>query len=120
MGGVTMNLFICYSKCSTCKKAKVFLDKENFLYQERDIKEQNPTFEELKKWHEKGIPLKKMFNTSGNLYKEMKLKEKIPNMTEEEQLKLLSTNGMLVKRPILITSNQVLFGFKEEEYKKVL
>lgn len=115
-----MNLFICYAKCSTCKKAKSFLEKENISYQERDIKSENPTYEELKSWYEKGVPLKKMFNTSGMLYKEMKLKDKLPNVSVEEQLKLLSSDGMLVKRPIFITSNQIIFGFKEEEYRKLV
>ena len=114
-------LFICYSKCSTCKKAKEFLQKNNFSFEERDVKLQNPSYDELKKWYEKsGYSLKRFFNTSGLLYKEMSLKDKLNNMGEEEQLKLLSTNGMLVKRPLLITQNRVFCGFKEDEWKDLL
>ena len=113
-------LFIHYPKCSTCKKAKKFLDDNNIKYEERDIKVNNPTYEELKSWYKiSDLPLKKFFNTSGNLYKELNLKDKLNSMSEEEQLELLSSNGMLVKRPVLITNNKVLLGFKEDEYKKI-
>ena len=115
-------LFICYPKCSTCQKAKRWLDEHNIDYTERHIVEVNPTYDELKEWYSKsGLPLKKFFNTSGLLYKEMKLKDKLPTMSEEEQLSLLATNGMLVKRPLLVKDNMVLVGFKEVEwYEKVL
>lgn len=113
------NLFICYSKCGTCKKARNWLEENNIEFTEREIKENNPTEEELKKWIEKSkYPIKKFFNTSGNLYKELNLKEKLSKMTEEEQIKLLSTDGMLVKRPLMITNNgKVLVGFKESEWE---
>lgn len=112
--------FICYPKCTTCQKAKKWLDDNNIEYELRDIKENNPTFEELTSWHEKsGAPLKKLFNTSGLLYKSMELKTKLPNMTEREMLALLSTDGMLVKRPLLISENLVLIGFKESEWSKI-
>ena len=114
-------LFIYYPKCSTCKKAKKFLEENKYSFEKRDIKLQKPNYEELKKWYEKsGYPLKKFFNTSGLLYKEMNLKEKLNNMSEEEKLKLLSTDGMLVKRPLLITEDMVLCGFKENEWKNLL
>ncbi len=114
-------LFIYYPKCSTCQKAKKFLEENKTSFEERDIKLQNPNYEELKKWYEKsGYPLKKFFNTSGLLYKEMNLKERLNHMSEEEQLKLLSTDGMLVKRPLLITEDKVLCGFKESEWKDLL
>ena len=110
-------LFICYPKCSTCQKAKKWLDEHNIKYTERHIVEDNPTYEELKEWHEKSaLPLKKFFNTSGLLYKEMQLKDKLPDMSEEEQLKLLATNGMLVKRPLVVGDDVVLVGFKEKEW----
>lgn len=110
-------LFVCYPKCTTCGKAKKWLEEQKVEFDERHIAEDNPSYEELKEWHEKsGLPLKKFFNTSGMLYKEMKLKDKIPQMTEDEQLKLLSTNGMLVKRPIAVTEEKVLVGFKEAEW----
>lgn len=110
-------LFICYPKCSTCQKAKKWLEANNIEYKERHIVEDNPTFEELKDWHSKsGLPLKKFFNTSGLLYKEMKLKDKLPAMSEEEQLKLLASNGMLVKRPLLVNGDTVLVGFKEADW----
>lgn len=113
-------LFIHYPKCSTCKKAKKYLDDNNIEYEEINIKENNPTYEELKEWYKiSNLPLKKFFNTSGNLYKELNLKDKLNSMSEEEQLKLLSTNGMLVKRPILIDDKNIILGFKEEEYKKI-
>ncbi len=110
-------LFIEYPKCTTCQKAKKFLVDNGVNFTARHIKEENPTFEELKLWYEKsGLPLKRFFNTSGLLYKSMDLKNKLPEMTEEEQLKLLSTDGMLVKRPILITDNKILVGFRENEW----
>ena len=113
-------LFIEYPACSTCKKAKKWLDEQQLSYQDRHIKEQNPTAEELKTWHQKsGLPLKKFFNTSGLLYKSMNLKEKLPTMTEEEQYALLAADGMLVKRPLLIGETFVLTGFKEAEWKEV-
>ena len=115
-------LFICYPKCSTCQKAKRWLDEHNIEYTERHIVETNPTYDELKEWYSKSeLPLKKFFNTSGLLYKEMQLKDKLPTMSEEEQLSLLASNGMLVKRPLLVKDNMVLVGFKEVEwYEKVL
>lgn len=113
-------LFIHYPKCTTCKKAKKYLDDNNIKYEERNIKNNNPTYEELSNWYQTSdLPLKKFFNTSGNLYKELNLKDRLNSMSEEEQLKLLSSNGMLVKRPVLITNNKVLLGFKEDEYKKI-
>ena len=112
-------LFIYYPKCSTCQKAKKWLDGHNIEYTERHIVEDNPSHDELKEWYKKsGLPLKKFFNTSGLLYKEMKLKEKLSSMSEEEQLKLLSTNGMLVKRPLIVAKDQVLLGFREAEWEK--
>ncbi len=114
-------LFIHYPKCSTCKKSKKWLDERNVKYTERHIVEENPSYDELKEWHEKsGLPLKRFFNTSGLLYKEMKLKDKLPAMSEEEQLKLLATNGMLVKRPIVVRDDLVLVGFKEAEWEDKL
>ncbi|WP_455543478.1 arsenate reductase family protein [Intestinibacter sp.] len=114
-------LFICYPKCSTCKKAKKWLDENNIGYTERHIVENNPTYDELKEWYEKsGLPLKRFFNTSGNIYKEQKLKDKLPTMSEEEQLKLLATNGMLVKRPLVIDVDKVIIGFKEIEWQEKL
>ena len=109
--------FICYPKCTTCQKAKKWLDDNNIEYELRDIKLENPTFDELTEWYKKsGLPLKKFFNTSGLLYKSLDLKNKLPAMTEEEMLKLLSNDGMLVKRPILIGADFVLVGFKEAEW----
>lgn len=114
-------LFLEYPKCSTCQKAKKWLDTHQLVYTDRHIAEENPTYEELKRWYEiSGLPLKKFFNTSGLLYKEMKLKDKLPAMTEEEQLKLLATNGMLVKRPIVVKGEVVLTGFKEAEWEEKL
>ncbi len=114
-------LFIEYPKCTTCQKAKKWLDTHKVEYKERHIKDQNPTAEELKEWHKKsGLPLKRFFNTSGQLYRSMSLKDKLKDMSEEEQFNLLATDGMLVKRPILITENSVLTGFKEAEWEKVL
>ena len=110
-------LFIEYPKCSTCQKAKKWLDQNRLQYTDRHIVEDNPSYEELKEWYEKsGLPLKKFFNTSGMLYKEMKLKDKLPEMSEDEQLKLLATNGMLVKRPLIVNGETVLTGFKEAEW----
>ncbi len=109
---------LCYPKCGTCKKALKWLDDNGIRYDYRHIVEDNPTKDELKEWYEKsGLPLKKFFNTSGLKYKELNLKDRIPQMTEEEIFDLLSTDGMLVKRPILINGDKVLVGFKEEEWK---
>ena len=116
-----MLLFLQYPPCSTCQKAKKWLDSKGASYTDRHIKEQNPTYEELKSWYEvSGLPLKKFFNTSGLLYKSLNLKEKLPAMTEEEQLRLLATDGMLVKRPLVIRGNTVLAGFREAEWEKLL
>ena len=113
-------LFVCYPKCTTCQKAKRFLDENGMTYDERNIKENNPTIEELKDWHKaSGLPLKKFFNTSGMLYRSMELAKKIPSMSEDEQFALLASDGMLVKRPILVTDNTVLVGFKESEWEKL-
>ena len=112
-------LFLEYPKCSTCKKAKKWLDEQGISYEDRHIIEDNPTVEELKDWHERsGLPLKRFFNTSGMLYKQMGLKEKLPQMTEDEQLKLLATNGMLVKRPLVVGEDFVLTGFREKEWEE--
>ena len=112
-------LFIQYPKCSTCKKAKNWLDEHKIQYTDRHIVEENPSYEELKEWFQmSGLPLKKFFNTSGMLYKEMGLKDKLPTMSEEEQLKLLATNGMLVKRPLIVDGKTVLTGFKEAEWEQ--
>lgn len=106
-------LFVCYPKCTTCQKARKWLDENGYQYTFRDIKEEPPTYEELKKWHQmSGLPIRKLFNTSGLLYKSMQLKDKLPQMSEDEQLKLLSTDGMLVKRPIMVDGEKVQFGFK--------
>lgn len=114
-------LFIQYPPCSTCKKAKAWLDNHGISYTDRHIKEQNPTYEELKAWYsQSGLPLKRFFNTSGLQYKALNLKEKLPTMTEEAQLRLLATDGMLVKRPIIVTDNLVLTGFKEAEWAALL
>lgn len=119
--GDTNMLFLEYPKCSTCKKAKKWLDEHQVAYDDRHIVEENPTFEELKDWHGRsGMSLKKFFNTSGMLYKEMKLKDKLPTMSEEEQLRLLATNGMLVKRPLIVDGNTVITGFKEAEWSEKL
>ena len=113
-------LFIQYPKCTTCQKAKKWLDAHNIIYTDRHIAENNPSYDELKEWYGKsGLPLKKFFNTSGLLYKSMNLKEKLPGMTEEEQLALLATDGMLVKRPLLVTKERVLTGFQEAAYEKL-
>ena len=114
-------LFVCYPRCSTCQKAKKWLEGHNITFTERHIVEDNPSYEELKEWKEKrGLPLKKFFNTSGNVYKEMKLKDKLPTMSEEEQLSLLASNGMLVKRPIVVNGDTILVGFKEAEWEEKL
>lgn len=114
-------LFIHYPKCSTCKKAKKWLDDRGLDYTERHIVEENPTAKELKAWHEKsGLPLKRFFNTSGMRYRELGLKDKLKDMSEEEQYELLATDGMLVKRPILVYDDGVLVGFKEKEWKEAL
>ena len=112
-------LVLVYRKCSTCIKALKWLDANGVEYVERAIIEENPTYEELKEWYGKsGLPLKKFFNTSGVLYKEMKLKDKLPTMSEEEQLRLLATNGKLVKRPLVVGNDFVLTGFKEAEWNE--
>lgn len=112
-------LFIEYPKCSTCKKAKKWLDDNKLTYTDRHIKEENPTAEELKEWHKRSnLPLKKFFNTSGLLYKEMNLKEKLKTMTEEEQYELLASDGMLVKRPLVVNGDVILLGFKEAEWEE--
>ena len=112
-------LFVCYPKCTTCQKAQKWLDENGIAYQMRDIKLENPTAEELSRWYrQSGLPLKKFFNTSGLLYKSMELKTKLPSMTEEEMLALLATDGMLVKRPLLIGDDFVLAGFKEADWKE--
>lgn len=111
-------LVLVYRKCSTCQKALKWLEENKIAYEERPIKEKNPTAEELKEWYQRsGLPLKRFFNTSGNLYKELQLKDKLADMTEEEQLRLLATDGMLVKRPLLVTENYVCPGFKEADWK---
>ena len=113
--------FICYPKCSTCQKAKKWLDENKIVYTERHIVEANPSAEELKMWYKRsGLPLKKFFNTSGLLYKSMQLKEKLDGMSEEKQLELLASDGKLVKRPLVIGEDFVLVGFKPEEWKTVL
>lgn len=114
-------LYVCYPKCSTCKKAQKWLDDNGVEYETRDIKENNPSYEELREWYNKsGLPLKKFFNTSGIVYRSMNFKDKLSDMSEEEQLKLLATDGMLVKRPIVITENTVLVGFRENDWENVL
>ena len=111
--------FICYPKCTTCQKASRWLDDNKIEYELRDIKEDNPSLEELTSWYKmSGLPLKKFFNTSGLLYKSMELKDKLPTMSEEDQLKLLATDGMLVKRPLVIGKDFVLVGFKESEWSE--
>lgn len=114
-------LLVYYPKCSTCQKAKKWLEAKEAEFEERDIKKNNPTKEELKAWHDKsGLPLKKFFNTSGMIYREMQLKDKLADMTEEEQYELLAADGMLVKRPILVTDTAVVTGFREKEWEKLL
>lgn len=114
-------LVLVYRKCSTCQKALKWLAEHKIFFEERAIVEENPTYEELKEWYGKsGMPLKKFFNTSGLLYKSMQLKDKLPAMSEDEMLKLLATDGMLVKRPLLVGENFVLVGFKEAEWQSCL
>lgn len=114
-------VFVCYPKCATCQKAKKWLEAKGVAFEERHIKENNPSTEELKDWHNKsGLPLQKFFNTSGSLYKELKLKEKLPTMSEDEQYNLLASDGMIVKRPILIGDGFVLVGFDEAHWKAAL
>ena len=115
-----MITFICYPKCTTCQKAKKWLDDNRIEYEQRDIKQCNPSAEELLQWYRiSGQPLKKFFNTSGLLYKSMELKTKLPSMSEDEMLSLLATDGMLVKRPLLICDDTVLIGFKEQEWESI-
>ena len=114
-------LFICYPKCTTCQKARAFLDAKGVAYDVRDIKLDNPTVEELRSWHQKsGLPLKRFFNTSGQLYRAMELTKKLPELSEDEQYRLLATDGMLVKRPLLVAEEFVLVGFREAEWDKKL
>ena len=111
-------LFVCYDKCGTCKKAEKYLLDKGITLEKRDIKNDKPSLEELTAWYKaSGLPLKRFYNTSGKLYKELNLKDKIPTMSEEEQLELLASDGMLVKRPILVNGNDVLIGFKLAEYE---
>ena len=114
-------LFICYPKCSTCKKAQAFLDAHHLQYTLRDIKTENPAADELREWQQRsGLPLKRFFNTSGMLYKSMNLKDKLSDMSEEEQLRLLAQDGMLVKRPIIVSDKGILTGFKEAQWAELL
>ena len=114
-------LFLEYPSCSTCKKAKNWLDTKGISYEDRHIKENNPSYEELKAWYEcSGLPLKKFFNTSGQQYRALELKDRLPSMTEEEQLRLLASDGMLVKRPLLVMETVVLVGFKAEQWESIL
>ena len=114
-------LFVCYPKCTTCQRAKAWLEARGLAFDLRDIKTHNPTGEELRRWHARsGLPLKRFFNTSGLQYKALGLKDKLPGMSEEEQLDLLSTDGMLVKRPILVGEDFVLVGFREKEWAEKL
>ena len=116
-----MITFLCYPRCTTCQKAQKWLEEKKIAYEFRDIKTDNPTFDELAAWHQvSGLPLKKFFNTSGLLYKSMELKDKLPDMSEEEMLKLLAEDGMLVKRPLLVGDDFVLVGFKEAEWESRL
>ena len=112
---------LCYKKCSTCQRALKWLDEKGIDYEERPIREERPTAEELKEWYQQsGLPLKRFFNTSGSLYKELNLKERLPGMSEDEQLTLLATDGMLVKRPLVVGDGVVLTGFKEAEWEEKL
>ncbi len=114
-------LFIEYPKCSTCRKAKKWLDDHGVAYTDRHIKDNNPTYEELKEWSARsGLPLKRFFNTSGQLYRSLQLKDRLPSMSEDEQLRLLASDGMLVKRPLVVTDSAVLTGFKEKEWEQLL
>ena len=112
---------LCYEKCSTCKAAIKWLDAQKMNYEVRDIKGENPNYEELQQWYEKsGLPIKRFFNTSGLVYRGLNLKDKLASMSDEDKLKLLATDGMLVKRPLLVSENDILLGFKEEEWKQKL
>lgn len=114
-------VFLHYPKCSTCKKAKAWLDAHELTYTERDITAQNPTAAELREWHQRsGLPLRRFFNTSGMRYRELELAAKLPEMSEEEQLRLLAADGMLVKRPLLVTETSVLIGFRETEWERCI
>ena len=114
-------LFVCYPRCTTCQKAQRFLEEHQLPFETRHIANENPTLEELRRWHAlSGLPLKRFFNTSGLRYKELKLKERLPQMTVEEQLQLLATDGMLVKRPLLVLQDRVLAGFKPAEWESLL
>lgn len=114
-------LFLQYPPCSTCKKAKTWLDSQGVAYTDRHIKENNPSYEELKAWYlQSGLPLKRFFNTSGLAYKALNLKERLPQMSEEEQLRLLASDGMLVKRPLLVTEDKILPGFREDQWADAL
>lgn len=118
---MTKALFVCYDKCSTCKKAEKWLQDNNIEFDKRAIKTENPTYEELKEWYViSGLPIKRFFNTSGMLYREMKLKDKVATESDDVLLKILATDGMLVKRPLLITSDTVLVGFKEKDYEELI
>lgn len=114
-------VFVCYPKCTTCQKAKKWLQANGIEFEERHIKEDNPTVDEIRAWHKQsGLPLRKLFNTSGMLYRDLQLKDRLPEMTEEEQYNLLASNGMLVKRPILVGDQFVLVGFNEPQWKEAL
>ncbi len=113
--------FINYAKCSTCRKARQWLDEHGISYIDRPIKEQNPTYEELSAWISRsGLPIKKFFNTSGQIYRSMQLKDKLPEMMEEQQIQLLASEGMLVKRPLLVSDSVILVGFREAEWQALL
>jgi arsenate reductase len=116
-----MNKVYCYSKCSTCRKALKWLDDNNVSFEQLDIREKHPDEASLREFHEKsGLPLRKFFNTSGKIYKDMELSKKLPGMSEDEQFKLLASDGMLVKRPLLVSEDRVIAGFKEDEWKEAL
>ena len=118
--GVLRMVFVNYPKCGTCRKARKLLEENGIAFEDRNIKEQHPTADELKEWIAKsGLPVKKFFNTSGMLYRQMELKDKLPDMSEQEMIELLATDGMLVKRPILVTEDQVLVGFKQAEWEEI-
>ena len=120
-GGIRSMLMICYNKCGTCRKAKKWLEEHGISFTERDIKTANPTAAELKKWQKQsGVEWRKFFNTSGRLYKENNIKDRLKEMSEKEIIELLASDGMMVKRPILITGDKVLIGFKENEYETLL